>query len=141
MQTHETISSFRMVVLGSNRKFGITFGLIFFAIAIWPLLRGAQTPNWWALGAAAAFLMVAWLRAEWLAPLNRAWFKLGLALNAIVNPIVMAILFFGAVVPFGWYLRGKRGDPLDLAAKPEAPTYWTLREPAGPRPGTFDKQF
>jgi hypothetical protein len=35
----------------------------------------------------------------------------GLVLNKIVSPIVMGGLFFGALVPIGWYLR-KRGADL-----------------------------
>ncbi|MGH6869547.1 MAG: hypothetical protein ACREDA_11905, partial [Methylocella sp.] len=70
-----------------------------------------------------------------------AWFNLGSALNMIVNPIVMGLLFFGAVVPFGWYLRWKGKDLLRLKIKRDASSYWIEREPPGPSPGTFKKQF
>ena len=73
-------------------------------------------------------------------PLNRAWFKLGLGLNRIVNPVLMAILFFGAVVPLGWYLRRRGEDLLRVKMKPQA-TYWIAREPPGPAPNSMKKQF
>ena len=67
--------------------------------------------------------------------MNRAWFKLGLALNIIVSPLLMAVLFFGAVVPLGWFLRKKGEDLLSLRLAPEAETYWIERQPPGPAPG------
>lgn len=141
MQTHETVLSFRRIVLGSNRKFGVTFGAIFAVFGLWPLLHQGGSPRWWLIAASAGFLSVGLLVPVWLTPLNRAWFKLGLALNKIVNPVVMGLLFFGAVVPFGWFLRWKGKDLLRLAIKRDAPTYWIEREPPGPSRGTFNKQF
>jgi hypothetical protein len=140
MQTHETVSSFRKVASGSNRKFGIVFGLLFGIFSAWPLFHH-NSPRWWLLLIAAGFLASALLVPHWLAPLNRAWFKLGIALNKIVSPLVMGGLFFGAVVPIGWYLRKKGKDLLHLKLSPEAATYWIEREPPGPAQGTLTKQF
>jgi Saxitoxin biosynthesis operon protein SxtJ len=140
MQTHETISSFRKVTTGSNRKFGITFGVLFGILGVWPLFHH-NSPKWWLIAIASAFLAFALLLPHRLAPLNRAWFKLGLALNSVVSPIIMGILFFGAVVPLAWYLRRKGKDPLRLRLEPEAATYWIERTPPGPLPGTLTKQF
>jgi hypothetical protein len=139
--THETVSSFRKITRASDRKFGITIGLILLALSLWPLLRGSSGPNLWFLVPAVGLLLATWLKPDWLAPLNRAWFGLGLALNAVVGPVVMGALFFGAVTPMGLYLRRTGKDLLQLARDPEAETYWNLREPPGPQPGTFNKQF
>jgi hypothetical protein len=140
MQTHETVSSFRKVAIGSNRKFGITFGLLFGILGVWPLFHHSL-PKWWLVAVSGAFLAAALFFPRWLTPLNRAWFKLGLALNTIVSPVVMGVLFFGAVVPLGWYLRMKGKDLLSLDPDPEAATYWIPRDPPGPPPGTLTKQF
>jgi hypothetical protein len=48
-------------------------------------------------------------------------------LNRIINPVVMWILFFGAVVPLGWYLRKRGEDLLRLKMRPDATTYWIER--------------
>ncbi|MGH6794155.1 MAG: SxtJ family membrane protein [Methylocella sp.] len=141
MQTHETVLSFRKIALGSNRKFGVAFGAFFAVLGLWPLLHQGGSPRWWLIGAAFCFLSVGLLVPVLLTPLNRAWFKLGFALNMILNPIFMGLLFFGAVVPFGWYLRLTGKDLLRLKIKRDAPTYWIEREPPGPPPGTFEKQF
>jgi hypothetical protein len=141
MQTHETVTSFRKVTAGSNRKFGVAFGVLFAILGLWPLFRQASSPKWGLISLSAAFLAAALLRPHWLKPLNRAWFKLGLALSRIVNPVVMGLLFFGAVVPFGWFLRRKGEDLLRLKMMPQAGTYWIEREPPGPAPDSMKKQF
>jgi hypothetical protein len=76
-----------------------------------------------------------------LAPLNRAWFRLGLVLNRIVSPIVMGGLFFCALVPIGWYLRKSGKDLLSLKLDRNATTYWIERNPPGPAPNSLTKQF
>jgi predicted membrane metal-binding protein len=129
-----------MVEIGSNRKFGLAFGVLFGLVGLWPLVH-RDAPRWWALPIAAALLALAWVAPHWLAPLNRGWFKLGLALNRIVSPIVMGALFFGAVTPLAWFLRLKGKDLLSLKRAPEVETYWIVREPPGPAPGSMMKQF
>ena len=140
MQTHETVQSFRKIAAGSNRKFGITLGFVFGFLAFWPLVHH-HAPRYWLLAIAALLLGAGVLFPERLTPLNRAWFKLGLALNALVGPLIMGVLFFGAVTPVGWILRKRGEDLLRLKLEPQTATYWTRREPEGPAPGTLKKQF
>ncbi|MFZ0559924.1 MAG: SxtJ family membrane protein [Methylovirgula sp.] len=140
MQTHETVRSFRKTAAGSNRKFGVTLGLVLAFLAFWPLVHH-HGPRWWllaialCLGGAGVFFPAA------LGSANRAWFKLGLALNTIVSPIVMGVLFFGAVAPVGFVLRKRGEDLLGLKRAPQAATFWDERTPPGPGPGTMRKQF
>ncbi len=93
MQTHETVQSFRKIAAGSNRKFGITLGFVFGFLAFWPLVHH-HAPRYWLLAIAALLLGAGVLFPERLTPLNRAWFKLGLALNALVGPLIMGVLVF-----------------------------------------------
>ncbi len=140
MQTHENVSSFRKVVLGSNRKFGLTFGALFALLGIWPLVH-ANSPKWVFLALAVAFAAAALFKPGWLTPFNRAWFKLGLILNQFVNPIIMGLMFFAAVTPLGWYLRKKGQDLLRLKMEPEAETYRIERQPPRAGEGALTKQF
>ena len=65
MQTHETVSSFRKVEIGSDRKFGLTFGALLCLVALWPLIHHGA-PRWWAIPLAAAFLAPRFLlRTGW----------------------------------------------------------------------------
>jgi hypothetical protein len=140
MQTHENVSSFRKVVLGSNRKFGLTFGMILAVLGVWPLIHH-HSPRWGLVVFGAVLATFALAAPERLTPLNKAWFKLGLLLNRIVNPVIMGLMFFAAVTPIGWAMRKMGGDLLGLKMKPEADTYWILRDASPSGQGDMTKQF
>lgn len=125
------------VKIGSERSFGLVFASVFAIFALLPLwherpLRG------WALGIAAAFLLVALLRSALLAPLNRLWFRFGLALGAMMTPVMMALLFVAAVIPTALALKLFRKDPMLRRLSPEAETYWERRET---QPGPMREQY
>src|SRR5439155_1791377 len=91
--------------------------------------------------AALVFLVLAVVRPKILAPLNRLWLKLGLLLYRIVNPIVMALMFYLTILPIGLLTRLFREDPLRLKLDPQARSYWIERRPPGPEPDTMRNQF
>jgi predicted membrane metal-binding protein len=140
MSVNEPVISHRRTVAGSNRTFGIVFAVVFAIIALWPLMSG-HAPRLWASVIAVAFLAVALLAPRLLAPLNRAWFHFGLALHRVVNPVVMAVIYYGTVVPIGLILRARGKDLLRLKREPEATSYWIARDPPGPPRGSMSKQF
>jgi Saxitoxin biosynthesis operon protein SxtJ len=140
MSVNEPVVSRRRVVVGSNRTFGLVFAAVFGIIALWPLTAGAM-PRLWASALALGFLAVALIAPRLLSPLNRAWFYVGLALHRVVNPVVMAIIYYGTVVPVGLILRARGKDLLRLKQDPDAKSYWIAREPPGPPRGSMTKQF
>jgi hypothetical protein len=140
MSGHEPVKSHHKVRAGSNRSFGITFAVVLLIVAFWPLWSGgAIRPG--AAAAGLAFALVAFVAPGLLAPLNRCWFWLGQALHRVVNPVLMALIYFGSVVPTGLVLKMLSKDPLRLHRDRKASSYWKLREPAGPAPGSMPKQF
>lgn len=124
---------------GSDRSFGLVFAAAFVLIALWPLWDG-RGPRWWALAAAAAFLVLAVAAPRLLRPLNRLWHRFGLRLAGMVSPIVLGLLFYFVVTPMGLVMRMAGKDPLRLQWQPEADSYWIEREP-GPKPETMKNQF
>ena len=98
-------------------------------------------PLWWALAFGLLFGAAALVAPDTLARLNRMWFRFGLALHWIVNPIVMALLYYLAVVPMGLIVRLKGSDLLRLKHDRLAASYWVRREPPGPAPTSMTKQF
>ena len=76
-----------------------------------------------------------------LAPLNRLWTRFGILLAKIVNPVVMAGVFFIAVTPIGLLMRLAGKDLLRLRYDSTAETYWIMRTPPGPPPDTMKNQF
>ncbi len=136
---HEPVTSFRKVSVSSNRKFGFAFAGLFLLLGVLPWVFHHGQVRWPLLVLAIIFALAALFLSTWLAPLNRAWFKLGMRLNKILNPIFMGLMFYGAIVPFGFFLRGK--DLLRLSPSPARQTYWILRNPPGPSAESLKKQF
>ena len=140
METHERLIGGEPVQGGSDRGFGIVFAFVFAAAGLFPLLDG-RPPRGWACGVAGALLAVAFLKPALLAPFNRVWFKFGLLLQRVVNPLVMALIYFAVVTPTGLVLRALGKDPLRLRYDPDAESYWIRRDPPGPERGSMKNQF
>jgi len=95
----------------------------------------------WTGGLSVVFLSTGLLWPSVLNPLNRTWLKFGEILHNIVNPIVMALLFYATVLPTGLVMRALGKDLLRLKRQPGLETYWIVRAPAGPAPDTMKDQF
>lgn len=140
MSGEAPVSYGRKVTAGSERSFGIVFACVFALIGLvpWALGHGLRV---WALIVAALFLGAAYLAPKLLAPLNRLWFRFGLVLHAVVNPLIMGLIFFGAVLPTGLMVRLFGKDLLRLKRDASAKSYWIERDPPGPAPESMTRQF
>ena len=138
--THEVFSREEKIVAGSDRSFGFVMAGAF---ALLTLLNAWHVGRiWpWTGGLAALFLAAALLRPAILNPLNRVWLKFGLLLHRIVNPVIMALLFYGTVLPTGLVMRALGKDLLRLKRQFEVDSYWIVRQSAGPSPETMKDQF
>lgn len=138
--THEVFSRDENIVAGSDRSFGL---LMAGAWAALTLLNAWHAGRVWPLTGTLAmlFLVAAWLRPSLLHPLNLIWLRFGLLLHRVVNPVVMALLFYGTVLPTGLVMRLLGKDLLRLKRQPEADSYWIVRQPPGPSPETMRDQF
>jgi hypothetical protein len=126
------------VVGPSDRSFGLTLGVIFVLAGLLPLLRGGP-PRTWAVIAAGVLLTVALVWPIALAPANRVWLRVGLAMHRVMHPVVMAILFYVVVTPFALLTRlFNRALVRRLRPDETLPTYWIARDEAAPR---MDQQF
>ena len=138
MAANEPVVSHRKVAAGSDRSFGLVFAGFFAIVALLQAIHGAPV-RWWALVVAAVFAAVAFTAPRLLHPLNRAWTALGLLLHHIVNPVILAVMLYGAILPMALLLRALGKDILRLKRDPQAASYWIPREP--PAPGSMSKQF
>jgi hypothetical protein len=125
---------------GSNRSFGLVIGGAMAILSLAKFWAGSVFGFVW-LALAALLVAAAVIAPHLLAPLNRIWFRFGLLLHKVVSPLVMALIFFGAVLPIGLLMRlfGQRPIPLkfDRAAK----SYWVPRSSQTPPPGSMVKQY
>ena len=141
MSANSATVAYRKITRSSERAFGVTFAVVFAVVGFWPVVFRFETPRWWALLISLAFLTTALVAPRLLVPLNVLWFKFGMLLHQIVNPILMALIYYGAVVPMGAVLRMTGKDLLGLKWDQAAKTYWIARDPRGPAAGTMTKQF
>ena len=92
------------IKISSNRSFGIVFFVV--------------------------FLILGLINSNFLAPLNKLWFKFGIFLGKIISPIIMGIIFFLVVTPIGFIMRLFGKDELNLKYSNKK-SYWI--EKTGPK--------
>jgi Saxitoxin biosynthesis operon protein SxtJ len=141
--SHENYGSDEPTETGSNRAFGCTVGAILMAIgAARAFIAGAATPvSFLLIGAGAGLVLFGIAAPSRLAVLNRLWLRLGVVISKIVNPIVMAILFYFVISPMALVMRMAGRRPLGLATDPAAPSYWIPREPPEGGKASMRRQF
>ena len=139
---HEVLTERREVRPPSEKSFGITFAAIFSLLSVWLLLR-KELPFWALLSFILALgcLGAAFTRPLLLLPFNRVWFRLGLLLHQIVNPIVMGLLFFLVFTPTGLIMRQLGKDLLRLRRNSEGSSYWIRRDPQAEPAANMKKQY
>lgn len=126
--------------LPSERSFGFTFATALLILGLYGIIRHRSLTIYGAcVGAGIIFGLLAAVAPRALAPLNKAWFYLGLVLGKIVNPIVLGIIFFGILTPISILIRLFGRDVLQLKRRPVT-SYWTDRTTMGPA-DHFKNQF
>ena len=140
---HEDYRRAEEVKGSSDRGFGLTVGGILVLIAgvrSW-LHEGYGALELALAGIGLALVVLGLAAPASLAPLNRAWTRLGLLMFKVVNPVVLALMYLVTIVPIGLIMRACGRDPLRLKLDPSASTYWVTRDPPGPAPETMTHQF
>ena len=117
------------IKISSNRSFGIVFFIVFFLIALYPLINNEDI-RIWSLIISLIFLILGLINSRILNPLNKLWFKFGILLGKIVSPIIMGIIFFLVVTPIGFIMRILGKDVLNLKFNANK-SYWI--EKTGPK--------
>jgi predicted membrane protein len=121
----------------SDRSFGLLVGGAFILLGVLPAVRHHNVRLWMViLGGILMVLGAVFPRS--LREIKRAWLFFGFLLGLVVSPIVLGILFFAVITPFGWFMRRRGRDSLRLRSNPALTTYWRTRtEP----PSAMDDQF
>jgi hypothetical protein len=137
---HEDLRRDDVTTGPSNRKFGLTLGAILALIAV---VKGFERSPWGGIWGVLALLLIgsALLRPSLLSTPNQIWLKLGLLLHRIVNPVIMAVLFYGTFLPIGLLMRLLGKDPLRLKLDKTAASYWLSRADERPHSEAMRQQF
>src|SRR5687768_12009755 len=89
----------------SDRSFGRVFAAFFLILTLSQGYKGHWNYAAGFLAAAIVFLLFSIFRPQALGPLSRLWTKFGLLLHKIVSPVVLAIMYFVVITPFGIVMR------------------------------------
>ena len=140
---HENYRDEEPTEAGSDRAFGCTVGSILMLIgATKALVSGAISAVVYLIVVSGSLLFLLGIVApSRLSTLNRVWLKVGTVIAKVLNPVILALLFFLVVTPMAFFMRivGKR--PLPLVADRTAATYWIEREPPAGGASTMRRQF
>ncbi len=115
----------KKIKIGSNRGFGIVFFIVFLIITIYPMFKNDDI-RIWSIPFSLIFLILGLTNSKVLTPLNKLWFKFGIALGGIMAPIVMGLIFFMVVTPISLLMKLFNKDMLNLK-KNNNKSYWILR--------------
>jgi hypothetical protein len=122
----------------ADRSIGLVFaGVAVIVAALW---RNNPTVLWIALGTALGLAAVSLVAPVLLKPLNMLWFRFGLLVHRIVNPIAMFAMFTLVFVPGGVIMRIWR-DPLRSRRTTAASSYWIDRREGDDTAGFMTNQF
>jgi hypothetical protein len=140
---HENYRDERPAEAGGDRAFGCTIGSILVVIgAVKAFVAGAVTPIACLIfTAGAALLLLGIVAPSRLSRLNKIWFKASTTMGKVVNPIVLALLYFLVVTPMAFVVRIAGRRPLHLAPDRSAATYWSKREPLEGGASSMRQQF
>lgn len=140
---HENLRDEEPIEAGSDRSFGCTVGSILIVIGAAKGFAAEALPPVACLifAVGAVLLLLGIFAPSRLAVLNRIWLKLGAIIAKVVNPIVLALLFYLVVTPMALIMRltGKR--PLRLAANHAASSYWIDRNVPQREAPSMKRQF
>jgi hypothetical protein len=106
------------------RRFGLVTGGIvaaLFGVAI-PWLWDLRFPLWpWWIGGILAAWALLW--PQGLKPVYRNWMKVGFAIGAVMNRVILGAAFYLLFFPIGMLMRLFKGDPMARKFEPKKDSY------------------
>lgn len=112
---------------GSEKNFGIFVSIIFFILAMLPLLKNYNI-NIYLILVSLFFLIISYTKPKILKYLNIIWFKLGIFLGSIISPIVMIFVYFVIFLPIGIILKILKKDILNKRIDKNINSYWKVKK-------------
>jgi hypothetical protein len=122
------------------RRFGLTVGGVFLLLGCvsWWRAHEVAPRVLWGLGAPLVSLGL--VAPGLLGPVERAWMAMAEVLGRVNARIILTVLFFVVMTPFG-VLRRWRTDPLDRRMHDGRTSNWIRRERKPVDPARYRQQF
>jgi hypothetical protein len=126
-------------VTPSNSSFGYFFSLIFFVAAFF-VGQKSLLLAFFLLITSFFLIVIAFKSPVILALPNKLWFRFGVFLGHVLNPIVLGLIYFLIFTPLSIFMRVFRRDELKIRQQKKL-TYWTVRMQSEIEPSSFLRQF
>ena len=114
------------------RNFGLTVGVVFVTIALWPAVWRGETLRVLALIPGVLLVVMGLSLPKILAPLFKVWMKIGHVLGWINTRIILGVVFFVIITPMGLIMRLFGWDSMSRTLIPSQNTYRVVRPPRLP---------
>ena len=128
------------IVLPSNKRFGVFFGIIFALISFIAYVYDFFQILYLSLIVSLCFFLAAYLKPEALTIFNKTWMRFGLLLNRLISPIVMGAIFYLLFTPTGLLSRLLGRDELSLLNQKKI-SAWKERQNGKFDEDSFKNQF
>jgi hypothetical protein len=119
-----------------GRKFGLTVGIAFLALAGVAWWRGKETTSTILAILGGLLIFAGLILPTYMGPVQRFWMGIAHAISKVTTPIFLAVIYFVVIAPAGFVLRLFGHKP--LSPSPDATTYWVTRER---KPQTADQML
>ena len=127
------------VKLPSNKQFGYFLSFVLFIVALYFYYLKNQNIGYVLTITTVCLIIITFIRASLLQPLNKLWIRFGILLGNIINPIILGIIFFGIFTPYSIIMKIMGRDELRLKRINNI-SYWIIRSKSSPQTD-FKKQF
>ena len=131
---------FKSIKLPSNKKFGYFFCIIFTLASIYFYIQKNMYLNYLFVVLFLLFFIISNLKPSLLRPLNLSWMFIGFILGKIISPIVLGLMFFLLITPFGIVRRLFGSDELRIS-KNRKKSSWIVRNESFFEKDSFRNQF
>lgn len=124
----------------SNKKFGYSFAIIFFFISIYAYFINSFFLLSFSITISFIFIIISIIAPKYLTYINVYWYKFGILLGKIINPLVMGFIFFVIFTPLSLFFALIGRDELSIKKK-KMKSYWKKRKIESIDAKSFNNQF
>lgn len=135
------MNKFSNVKTVSNKNFGIFFSIIFLLLSLYFLFYSKINLGIFFFVLCFLFFIISFISPNFLNPLNKLWFLLGIFLGKIISPIVLGIIYFCIFTPISIFFKLISRDELNLKFHKGTNSYWIKKNSNNNFTQSFKNQF
>ncbi len=122
------------------RKFGFTMAIVLLGVSSVMFMRhksGYSIP----FAAAVLFGVAGIFKPVLLKPVYDAWMRFAAILAWVNTRVILSVLFYAVLTPFGICMRIFGKDPLSRDIDRKRSSYWITKESRAVMPEEFERQY